>query len=213
MRSARASRRRAHTGRARNEEVRQAILQSTLALLMSPEAGTVTIDAIAARAGVGKQTIYRWWSTKSALVIEALSDSARDRVPDIDSGDLRRDLEHFLTRTFRVVGSRPVTTALRAMMADALHDPQAADVLREYTARRRAALQAILARAAERGELSADADAAIAVEQTFGFLWYRLLLGHAPLTRKAAINITEGLLRQLGALSNPGDGSRASPGT
>jgi AcrR family transcriptional regulator len=193
------SSRRAHTGRARNEEVRQAILQSTLALLMSPEPRTVTIDAIAAHAGVGKQTIYRWWSSKSAVVLDALTESARDRVRDIDSGRLRSDLEHFLASTFRAVCSRPVAQGLRAMMADALHDPQAADILREYTTQRRIALQRVFQRAMERGELSADADIGLAVEQAFAFLWYRLLFGHAPLNRKAAVDITAALMRQVGA--------------
>jgi AcrR family transcriptional regulator len=192
---------RAHTGRARNEEVRQAVLQSTLALLMSPEPRAVTIDAIAAHAGVGKQTIYRWWPSKSAVVIEALTDSARDRVRDIDTGELRRDLEHFLASTFRVVSSRPVAQGLRAMLADALHDQQATQVLREYTAQRRAALHRVLERAVERGELDADADIGLAVEQAFGFLWYRLLFGHAPLSRTVAADITRALLRQLGARS------------
>lgn len=171
---------------------------------MNPEVATVTIDAIASHAGVGKQTIYRWWPSKAAVLTEALTESARDRVRDIDSGEVRGDLAQFLASTFRAVNSRPVAQALRAMMADALHDPQAAEVLREYTTRRRAALHTILERGVERGELSADADVALAVEQAFGFLWYRLLLGHAPLTRRAADNITQGLLRQLGMPSNAG---------
>jgi AcrR family transcriptional regulator len=187
---------RAHTGRARNEQVRQAILDATMDVLMRSQ--SVTIESIASQAGVGKQTIYRWWPSKSALVLEAITDSARDRVRDLDSGDVRRDVRHFLASTFRVVSSRPVGSALRAMLAEALHDPEAADVLREYTAQRRAALGAVLQHGVQRGQVSDDADIDLAVEQAFGFLWYRLLFENGSLGPKAAESIGDSLLRQLG---------------
>jgi AcrR family transcriptional regulator len=174
-----------------------------MTLLMDPTRTPITVDAIASHAGVGKQTIYRWWPSKSAIMIEALTESARDHVRDIDCGDLRGDLEHFIASTFRVVNSRPVAQGLRAMMAEALYDPPAAEVLREYTAQRRAALLMILQRAAARGEFPDGPDMALAVEQAFGFLWYRLLIGHAPLTRKAALSIADALLRQLAATPLP----------
>lgn len=193
-----ARRGRPHTGRARNERVRQAILSSTIALLSKPDSGGVTIEAIARHAAVGKQTIYRWWPNKSGLVIEAITSEARDAVRDIDSGDVRRDLEHFLSRTFGVVKTRTVSQALRAMMADALCGDEGVEVLRGYAAERRAALAKILSRGVSRGELDANADVDCAVEQAFGFIWYRLILGDEPLTRSAAMQLARALLRQLG---------------
>ncbi|WP_431235994.1 TetR/AcrR family transcriptional regulator (plasmid) [Mycolicibacterium psychrotolerans] len=189
---------RPHTGRARNEQVRQAILASTVALLAEPGKGGITIEAVARQAKVGKQTIYRWWPTKSALLIEAFTGEARNSVPDIDTGDVACDLEHFLMRTFNAVRTPVVSGALRALIAGALADEDSAEVLRGYAAERRDALTAILTRARQRREIAADADLRLAAEQTMGYIWYRLILADTPLIDFTSDALAAALLRQLG---------------
>jgi len=186
--------RRAHTGRRRNEEARQAILGAALDLLMASDDEPITMDALAATAGVSKQTIYRWWPTKAAVLAEAMADRARDEVPVVDTGTVLGDLTEFLVATFRNARTRPVARALRTVMAEAQSDPQAAEVLDAYTAERREALRAVLMRGQLRGDLPLDADLATMVDMAFGFVWYRMMVGHAPLDRSSAVSLARSVL-------------------
>lgn len=192
---------RAHTGRRRNEAARQAILDAALRLVARADGDAVTVDAIAAEAGVGKQTIYRWWRSKYAVLLEALAERAATDVPTPDTGSLRGDLVAYLTATF--LGASRVAAALRALMADAQRDPQTAEMLGAYTASRRATLHTLLRRGIDRGELTADADLDLLADQAYGVLWYRLLLGHAPLSAAAATALADSLLVPAGSRWQP----------
>jgi len=78
--------RRAHTGRRRNDAAKDAILDAAFSLLSTNGTEGLTIEAIAAQAGVGRQTIYRWWPSKGAVVADALARYARVVVPERDTG-------------------------------------------------------------------------------------------------------------------------------
>jgi len=185
---------RSHTGRRRNDAVRRAILMSALELV-AQGTGAASLEAIARRAGVGKQTIYRWWSSKSALLVEAMTEYARVEVQAPRTGDLPTRLESFLVATFRNGRRHAVAQALRAIMAEAQSDTAAAEVLAQFTAQRRSALRALFEDdASERRLDPAELDSI--VDQAFGFIWYRLLVGHAPLTQAAASRLADGLIRQ-----------------
>src|SRR3984885_14915145 len=92
--------RRPHTGRRRSDAAREAILDATFALLSSPATEAVTIDAIAAAAGVGRQTIYRWWPSKGAVVADALARHAQVVVPERDTGSFANNQASFLICSF-----------------------------------------------------------------------------------------------------------------
>ncbi|MFI6316221.1 TetR/AcrR family transcriptional regulator [Nonomuraea sp. NPDC050556] len=181
---------RAHTGRRRNEEARRAILEAAVDLLSGgPGDGTVSVDAIAAAAGVGKQTIYRWWPSKGAMLLDALAEYAEAEVPAPDTGTLAGDLEAFLTATFRL-GARPATAALlRKIAAEAQQDEHTAQLLHAFAQQRRAALIAL----ARRG---AAPDPELLADQAFGVLWYQLLILHAPLEEEAARRLAHALAHQ-----------------
>ena len=176
--------------------MRRAILAAALRLLGEARDGVPSVEAIAAAAGVGKQTIYRWWASKAAVIVEAMTEYARLQVSPPDTGDVARDVEAFLVATFRSGRDPAVAGALRAVMAEAQRDPEATEVLRRYTAERRAALQAVFERGQLQGELAASADVTLLVDQAFGLIWYRLLVGHAPLTRTAAAALAKHLVLQ-----------------
>jgi AcrR family transcriptional regulator len=143
----------------------------------------LTIERIASRAGVGKQTIYRWWSSKADVVLDAVLDLASTRIIVPDEGSLSDDLIAFLRATFRQRGERPV---LIGMMAEAILDPTFATQFRDrFLFSRRAALRSILQRAAQRGEVAAELDLELLIDVVYGVLWYRLLLDHAPITEAA----------------------------
>jgi AcrR family transcriptional regulator len=187
-------RRRPHTGRRRNDAAEEAILDAALRLLSDPEA-TVTIDAIAAEAGVGKQTIYRWWPSKGAVVADALARHALTVVPGEDTGSFTADLTAFLADSFRGLEDESYTARLRQIVAAAQTDPAVAEVFADFTRQRRAALRAILERGRDLGELAPDADLDMLVDMAYGVLYYRLLNGHAPLDAGAARSLAAALTR------------------
>ena len=166
-------------GRRRSEETRQAILAAALDELGERGYANLTIEGIAARAGAGKQTIYRWWPSLADVVLDAMLERAADLVPDPATGTLARDLRAFLSATFRQRDAQ--REILRALMAQAVLDPVFAEAFRErFIQARRSALRAVLDRGAARGELDPAADPELLVDVVFGVLWYRLLVGHAP---------------------------------
>lgn len=184
--------RRPHTGSRRNDAAELAILDAAAELLAAEDAALITVAAIAERAGVGKQTIYRWWPSKSAVLLDAMIYRARQIAPAPDSGDLRTDLRAFLRSTFAAVedNRRLLLGALR----EALADTAAMDRLASFTAARRDELAMILDRARARGEIL---HAVTTIDQAFGLLWYRVIFAHEPLDRQAADNLAAALTAQL----------------
>jgi AcrR family transcriptional regulator len=185
---------RPHTGRRRNAAARDAILDVTFDLLRDQGTGTITIDAIAEAAGVGRQTIYRWWPTKGAVVAEAMARGARVIVPARDTGSFSEDLVSFLTDSFAGLQDPGTRRALRQLASAAVHDEHVAEVLAEFTAQRRAALRALLERGVASGDIAATADLDMLADLAYGVLWYRLLIGHAPLDDRAARDLAAHLI-------------------
>jgi len=199
--------RRPHTGRRRNEAARDAILDVTFDLLHTGSVGDLTIDAIAEAAGVGRQTIYRWWPSKGAVVADAMARQARVIVPPRDSGVFAVDLTDFLVDSFTGLDDSRTVRALRQLASAAQHDEHAAGVLADFTAQRRAALRALLERGRDQRGLSPDADLDMLVDMAYGVLWYRLLVGHAPLDETAAHSLAACLIA-AGGIREPQDNAR-----
>jgi AcrR family transcriptional regulator len=180
-------------GRPRSEATRRAIEAAAFDELMERGYAALTIEGIAARAGAGKQTIYRWWRSKADVVLDAMTDLADASVPIPDEGSLPADLLAFLVSSFRQRAARP---ALVGLMAQAVLDPEFAGAFRErFLFARRAALRGILDRAAVRGEIAQDVDPELLLDVVFGVLWYRLLLEHAPLDDAAARDLAALVVR------------------
>ncbi|WP_141583776.1 TetR/AcrR family transcriptional regulator [Actinomadura sp. WMMA1423] len=188
--------RRPHTGRRRNEAARQAILDVAVELLGGTSDTPVTIDTIAAAAGVGKQTIYRWWPSKGAVLLEAVAERAGEHIPVPDTGSLHGDLEAFLRATFRAAGHERTVAVLRLAMAEAQRDPHAREHMRAFVDGRRGVLRGLLERARDRGEVSPGTDLDLVVDQAYGVLWYRILNGHAPLSGDTAEALARALAGQ-----------------
>ncbi|WP_218026829.1 TetR/AcrR family transcriptional regulator [Nocardia inohanensis] len=186
---------RAHTGRKRNEAAHQAILDAARQLLAESEGAPITIDTIARTAGVGKQTVYRWWPSKGAVLLDALTDLATEEVPTPDTGSLRGDLLGIIGSTFAGAQHKTTASTLRTLVREAAADPQLADLVKTFTAQRRDAVRGILIRGQERGELSGDTDLALIIDQFYGLFWYRFLLANEPLDRETAERLTDALLK------------------
>lgn len=180
--------RRPHTGRRRNEAARRAVLTAAAELIGRPGGAATSVEEIAQAAGVSKHTIYRWWPSKGAVLLEAMVEQARKMNGQQPEGNLPADLERFLTVTFRT--AEQATPLLRSAMAEAQRDPKAAEGIRQFTAERRAELHELLAVGQRRGELPGTADLDLLTEQIYGVLWYRIMVGHAPLTADLARRLT-----------------------
>jgi AcrR family transcriptional regulator len=181
-------------GRPRSEDSHGAILDAVLALLEGEGYRALTIESVARQAGVGKQTIYRWWKSKAELVLEAYANHAASKLPLPDKGSLRADLEWFFCSAFKRLTDISGPT-MRGLMADAVYDPEFLEILREVLiAKRRAALYQVLERGRVRGELSPDADLDVMIDLLFGALWYRLLLQHAKLDSRFAKQLVGSVL-------------------
>ena len=185
---------RQHTGRRRNAAARDAILDVTFELLRTRGTAGLTIDAIAEAAGVGRQTIYRWWPSKGAVAAEAMARQARAIVPVRDTESFPDDLTQFLVDSFAGLEDPDMRRALRQLVSSAQADEHVAEVLAEFTAQRRAALRALLERGQACGDLPAHTNLDLLVDMAYGVLWYRLLIGHAPLDPRAARDLAAHLL-------------------
>jgi AcrR family transcriptional regulator len=177
-------------GRPRSETARRAILDATLALAAEQGPKGVRMDAIASRAGVSKETLYRWWRSKAEVLLEALAHRGEQTIPVPDTGSLAGDLPAFLRATARSADP-PTQRLLRALAAEAAADAGFADLAREtFLARRRADLSEVLDRAVARGELTAD-QAATAIDLIYGSLWYRIIFGIGPLDERWADGVAD----------------------
>ena len=165
-------------GRPRSAESHAAILRAALQLAIEDGLAGMTIEAVAARAGVGKTTIYRRWSNKRELMAAAVRFIARD-LQTPDTGSLRGDYLALAAAAFASLAPGALTLMPRLML-EAADDPELFAVCREVLIDpRRAALRTIVERAVARGEVSADVDPEVAVDVLIGPMIYRVLISGA----------------------------------
>jgi AcrR family transcriptional regulator len=165
----------------RNERSRRAILAATIDLVAELGYEKASIEGIARRAGVGKQTIYRWWPSKGAVVLEALSDSLSNVVGFPDSGDIVEDLRVQLTGVSQLFRTE-LGAVYQGLIAAAQSDPALSRAhVDQIIQPAIVACRARLAVAQQRGELRSDIDVQALIDMLWGALYYRLLLHVTPL--------------------------------
>jgi AcrR family transcriptional regulator len=164
-------------GRPRSEGVRLAILRATNELLTGTTFTELSVDAIAARARASKATIYRWWPSKGAVVLDAFLEEAVPRVGFPDTGSAREDLRQQMHGVIMAMNDTLAGTTLRALIAHMQSDEQLAGQFRErFHMDRRAAAMEVLRRGQRRGELRVGLDPGVVVDALYGALYYRLLV-------------------------------------
>jgi AcrR family transcriptional regulator len=186
-------------GRPRSEESRQSILRSTLKLLQDGGFAELSIEAIAADAGVGKTTVYRWWPTKAALVADAFSASADNELRFPDTGNVRSDMSLQMRRLIRIFRSDR-GKIVAALLAGGQSDEELIEAFRErfLWPRRRQAYQT-LQRGIDRGELPPDSDLDLILDSLYGPIYMRFLIRHAKLDESFADEICGLVLKGEGA--------------
>ena len=189
----------AERGRRRSQRSHEAIVRATQELLVERGYRAVTIEGVAARAGVGKQTIYRWWPSRAALVLEAYLAGSDAIAPPPDSGSARKDVRALIVWLADVLAQPIGGRVVAGLIADLQHDPDLADGFhRDVVPARRRAMLAALERGRERGEIRPDADLALAVDTLHGAVFYRLLLSGEPVdeafTARLADHVLDGIV-------------------
>jgi AcrR family transcriptional regulator len=182
--------------RPRSVRSEAAILDATIALLGEVGFSGLTMDGIAARAAVGKATIYRRWASKAEVAVEAF----RTFVPpldDPDTGSFTDDVRGVLFQMVDGLSSTPLASVLPSLVEAAEHDPELERLFKDFGNSRRAVLRGIFARAFQRGELREDTDPELAIDVLVGPIFTRRLITRAPLTRKHATAILDLVLPVL----------------
>lgn len=164
-------------GRPRSERSHRAVLDAARELLTDGGLPALTVDQIAIRAGVSKNTIYRWWPNKGAVLMDAFTEATSQKLRAPSSGSA---LERFRTQVHRVAALMNEPNARRpfvALVAASQHDPELAAALRDrFIADRRASAAALLTEVASEHPLTADLDPDIVIDLVYGGLYYRLLI-------------------------------------
>ena len=163
------------SGRPRSIHADQAILQATLDLLAEVGYESMSIEAIASRAGVGKTTIYRRYTSKEELVADAI-ESLRDDLAIPDTGSFWGDMDILIKNAAKKIDSPLGRQTLALIVSTASSNPQFAEVYwTKYTKLRREAFSKVLKRAKSRGEIHKDADVDLIIDLVSGSLYYALI--------------------------------------
>lgn len=183
-------------GRPRDEEARARILAAALEVLEDQGFVNATTDAIAERAGASKATIYRWWPNKAAVLIEALREAVAQELPFPDTGSLGNDIRLQLRNFIKLLTGRR-GRIFKAFVAASQSDPEVSEAFRSLWVRpRRVSAKGSLER--YRGfALRQDVDLDLLMDVLYGPLYYRLLVGHAPLTEKYVDALAALVLRSI----------------
>ena len=160
-------------GARRNPDSAEAILEAAEAVLVEAGYAGFSIEAVARRARAGKPTIYRWWPSKAALLLEVYKRQKRVAVPD--TGNLEDDLVGFLQNLFAHWRDTSSGSVFRSLIAEAQSDEAAAAALTGYADGRRSHTARIIERAKVRGEVAADVDAALVADLVASYAWKHLL--------------------------------------
>ena len=140
----------------------------------------MSVEAIAERAGVSKATIYRWWPNRAAVVMDGFLSIVSSEVPFPHTGHAREDIRIHMRRLAEAFSGK-IGRTVAALIAEGQSDPELAEALRSrWLSVRRAEAREILELGIERGELREDLDLEVAVDVLYGPIYYRMLVGHAP---------------------------------
>lgn len=171
-------------GRPRSERAHQSILQATIELLLEQGFAQMTVEAVAARAGVGKATIYRRWSSKAELVAEAIGCFSGKELHPVDTGSVRDDLVELGRQAFHTKEAGEVTTIMLRLLTERARHPDLQDAfMRRVVEPRRRVVAEVLERGIARGELRADLDVELLTDVLSGVISYRIMVsaGHHAL--------------------------------
>jgi AcrR family transcriptional regulator len=183
-------------GRPRSSDAELAILQATRELLVEGGVQKLTVEGVAARAGVAKTTIYRRWRDKDELALAVVLDMVERVVELPELGDTRAELLAFVGAAVEVLGSTLMGRVMQGLISDLATDPELGVAFRERVVSvRDAEVERLIARGIARGDLRAGTDPQTAHDLLIGPVYYRLLLTGQPLDGAFATRTVDAVLR------------------
>jgi len=178
----------------RVERSRQVILEAALSELGQIGYGAFTIESVAARAGVGKSTIYRHWPDKLALIADAFRTFHEQRGPDIASGTPRERVERVVRHVAEVVVSSTFSACIPALIDAAERDQDLRRFHHRFQKAARQPLIALIAEGVARGDFRGDIDAELAALALLGAIFYRRLMTGEPFDPQRARGLVAAVL-------------------
>lgn len=183
--------------RPRSVKVHEAAVAAARQLLSEGGLRATTMDAISARSGVSKATLYKHWPSRTAVAAEAFGRQMADAVPLPDTGTTAGDLTEQVRLVSRFYASREGRVFSELLAASVSDEGGAAYFRAWFLAGRRADLRVLWQRAQERGDVRPGIDSDTATDLLFGPLVFRLMAGHLPLTDDAAAGLASAALHGL----------------
>lgn len=189
------------------------ILEAAVQLLEQSDYQHLSIDRVAAEAGVSKATIYRWWPTKAHLGLDAVTQPAFQAAPAFEpTGRLREDLVEYIAATVKAEQGGEYLFRLLTNIVQIAGDVPAGDDLRlaiadAVTRHRTARVRRLFEDAVARGELPPDADVDMMLDVFYGTAYYRALFRHADTSREDLARLVDGVLDGFAAPGRPAQGS------
>ncbi|MGW5864184.1 TetR/AcrR family transcriptional regulator [Streptomyces sp. NPDC055239] len=185
--------------RRRGSDLTEAIMRTTMELGQEIGYAKLSIEAVAARAGAGKHTIYRRWPSKGALLLDSLMSLNGPTLDYPDTGDVMADLRQQIYAAVDLLARGPFSPLFQALIGEAQHDPKVAAALNErFIAPQAAKTVARLKSAQEQGQLSPAFDLNLAMAILSGPLYFQFLITQEPLSHEYVDGMLEALFAGMG---------------
>lgn len=182
-------------GRPRSAEADEAILDAAVDLFAEVGLDGLTVEGVAARAGVGRATIYRRYPCKLDLVVAASRSFAFDGESHPDLGSTRDELRALVDWLINMLTGTALGRAMPTMVADRARIPELAQAHREIVREKRACHREVVLRGIARGDLRPDVDPEAVIDAYLGPIFYRFLISDAPLDDAFADALVDSVLR------------------
>ena len=169
--------------RGRSERVAESVRLAVITILMEKGATALTLEAVATQAEVNRTTLYRRWGDKSRLITWALLETVGVEVPYTDQGSVKEDLFFVLNRVNKFLGSPLARSILQIMTFDAETDAEVMTAIGDFWQSRLNRTLEVFERAIERGECPEDIDKNYLIEQLFGPIYLRHLIGRGAVSQ------------------------------
>ncbi|MEH0974157.1 TetR/AcrR family transcriptional regulator [Micromonospora sp. CPCC 205546] len=182
------------------DDITTAIRRALMQELAAVGYGRLSIEAVARRAGVSKTAIYRRWNSKLDLVLEVVAAAATGKLPALDTGTLRGDLELLFQAVAHALRHPLASQIIPDLLAEAARNPSIDQTLQKVLRVRQQEIGGrLIGRAVQRGELPPGTDPEAAVDLIVGPLYWRLAIARTPLTDAYLGTLVEAVATGLGA--------------
>lgn len=170
----------------RTARIAESVFAAAIAELAERDFADISIESIAARAGVHKTTVYRRWGSKAELISQALAGAAGTHIQVPDTGSVDADLRLLARAVQAILSSAQGAAITTGLIVGGLSSPEIAGLMRQFWAGRLEAISVIVERAIQRGQIPAGTDPAALMHAMSAPLYYRLLVTREPVTEQDA---------------------------